>query len=425
MKPVLIVTLLLLNSFSCLIAQEDNESDFIPAWVDGDCTSFWGDKLKERICDVGSYSNTNDIAVLRAGAIEAAKKKVAREMKARVQAVVEHYGKSHHGHKDFGKPPDLNRMKNTSQKITDDAMQLSEINAFWITPQNEVYTLVSMTTAGFDDAVGRMEFLSEELRKELHKRMEQIIEHPLEHVRKSLEKEQKHKWHFELTHYLWAPSIYNKITIGPLSLNSETKFSEIFKSLKYAILLHFEFGINRWTLITDLLYSKEELTETAHRPIGPDFKIDYSMTKLQCEVLGAYQLTHEKSRNKVDVMLGVRYTQQDSDFELAEENLSDPHPLFPFANTTTVVDPLIGARYKIQFHKHWGFYFRTDIGGFTIDSEFTSNMITRISYKPVRFMDIELGCRWIYVNYNNNKNGVYIENKSHEIGPVISIGFKW
>ncbi|MCP4091536.1 MAG: hypothetical protein GY746_17375, partial [Gammaproteobacteria bacterium] len=55
--------------------------------------------------------------------------------------------------------------------------------------KDEVYTLVSMTVKGFNDAVGRMEYLSEELRKEMHKRVEQIIEHAKEDLRKVLEKE--------------------------------------------------------------------------------------------------------------------------------------------------------------------------------------------------------------------------------------------
>ncbi|MCP4088987.1 MAG: hypothetical protein GY746_04255, partial [Gammaproteobacteria bacterium] len=146
-------------------------------------------KLKDRVCDVGSCSGSTDIAELRARAVKAAKKKIAQELKARVQAVVEHYGKSHHGHKDFGKPPKLDLMKKSSQQITENAMQLSEINAFWITPKDEVYSLVSLTVKGFNDAVGRMEYLSEELRKEMHKRVEQIIEHAKEDLRKVLEKE--------------------------------------------------------------------------------------------------------------------------------------------------------------------------------------------------------------------------------------------
>ncbi len=188
-RILMILTFVAGIGFMQLAAQQAQEPDFTPAWVEGDCTSYWDVKLKDRVCDVGSYSGSTDIAELRARAVKEAKKKVAQELEARVQAVVEHYGKSHHGHKDFGKPADLNLMKKTSQKITENAMQLSEINAFWITPKDEVYTLVSMTVDGFDDAVGRMEFLSEELRKEMHKRVGQIIELAKEDLRKVLKKE--------------------------------------------------------------------------------------------------------------------------------------------------------------------------------------------------------------------------------------------
>jgi len=249
-----------------------------------------------------------------------------------------------------------------------------------------------------------------------------------------LNTEQENRWHFELTPYFWAASIYSKTTIGPVSLNRETGFKDIFAHLNYAIPIHFEFGKNRWTVITDLLYSKDELTQTAQYTFFPklpdkstvDFKADYTVTKLQWEALGAYLVTPENSRNKVEVMVGLRYTRQDNDLKLSEESILDTLNFFPFSHTVTYVDPLIGARYKIQFHKKWGFYFRADIGGFSVGSKFTSNMTTRISYQVVRFMDIELGYRWLYVNYENNKTGIeHFENKSHECGPVISLMFKW
>ncbi|MCP4098500.1 MAG: hypothetical protein GY748_19910, partial [Planctomycetaceae bacterium] len=65
-----------------LSARQGEEPDFTPAWVGGDCTSFWGDKLKDRVCDVGSCSGSTDIAELRARAVKAAKKKIAQELKA-------------------------------------------------------------------------------------------------------------------------------------------------------------------------------------------------------------------------------------------------------------------------------------------------------------------------------------------------------
>lgn len=174
-----------------MLITETEGSNYQPGWVSGDCAAFWNENLKDRLCGTGSYSGSGDVATLRARAIEEARKKVSEELEARVQAVVEHYGKSHHGHKDFGNPPNLKLMKETSQNITKDAMQMSEINDFWITPKNEVYALVSLTATAFDDAVGRMSRLSEELRKEMHKRAEKTIAQAEKELRKELEKEAK------------------------------------------------------------------------------------------------------------------------------------------------------------------------------------------------------------------------------------------
>lgn len=172
-----------------MLITETEGSNYQPGWVSGDCAAFWGDNLKDRLCGTGSFSGSGDVATLRAKAIEEARKKVSEELESRVQAVVEHYGKSHHGHKDFGNPPNLKLMKETSQNITKDAMQMSEINDFWITSQNEVYALVSLTATAFDDALGRMSRLSEELRKEMHKRAEKTITQAEKDLRKELDKE--------------------------------------------------------------------------------------------------------------------------------------------------------------------------------------------------------------------------------------------
>ncbi len=250
----------------------------------------------------------------------------------------------------------------------------------------------------------------------------------------TLRKEQENKWRFELTSYFWAASIYNNITIGPVSLERDHRFKKIFANLYYAIPIHFECGKNRWTLIAGFLYSKDDVIQLAQYTFWDklpvistvEIKTEYTVTKIQWEVLEAYLVTPEKSRGKVDVILGIRYTRQVNNFELAGESILDTLDFFPLSINATYLDPLIGARYKNQFHKNWRFYFMADIEGFSVGSKFTSNMIARISYRAASFIDVELGCRWLYVNYDNDKSGIkhYI-NKSHEIGPVISVMFKW
>ncbi len=63
---------------------------------------------------------------------------------------------------------------------------------------------------------------------------------------------------------------------------------------------------------------------------------------------------------------------------------------------------------------------------FQLASDFTSNIIGNISYEVFQFMDANFAYRWLYTNYDNGKSGLeYYSNKSNEIGPILSLTFKW
>jgi hypothetical protein len=245
------------------------------------------------------------------------------------------------------------------------------------------------------------------------------------------------KWHFELTPYFWATSIYSTKEIGPVSFENDTRFKDIFENLDYAIPIHFEFGKDDWTVITDLLYVKDQVDKDAQYTIFErlpekstiDFSADYTVTKLQCEALGTYTVKRSSGENstwKIDVLLGFRYTSQENLLELTQESVLDTLDLFPFSHTEQYLDPLIGAAFTLTFCKKWQFYFRGDIGGFSVGSNFTSNLIGNISYETFQFMYINLGYRWLYTNYDNGKSGLeYYSNKSNEIGPILSLTFSW
>lgn len=250
-------------------------------------------------------------------------------------------------------------------------------------------------------------------------------------------KDNDKQWHFELTPYFWATSMYANLEIGPVSFKSDTRFKDIFANLDYAVPIHFEFGKGRWTVITDVLYVKNQINPEAQYTIFPklpekstiDISPVYTLTKLQLEALGAYAVRKHNTKNaacKIDALVGVRFTQIENELVLTKEVTLDSLVFFPFSQTETYVDPLIGAAYTAQIHKKWKFYLRADIGGFSVGSKFTSNIISNLSFQAVRFMNVNLGYRWLYTNYDNGKSGIeYYSNKSNEIGPVLSLTFKW
>jgi hypothetical protein len=244
-------------------------------------------------------------------------------------------------------------------------------------------------------------------------------------------------WHFDLTPYFWASSVNSNKIIGPVSFKQDTRFSEVFANMVYAVPLHFEFGKNRWRVITDVLYVKDELDQSAEYTFFPKlpekstvgFSSNYQITKLQVEAFGAYNFrkhSKEHVKCKLDVLVGARFTQQKNLLELKQESILDTLDFFPFSHTEQYIDPLIGASYTLKFHEKWKFYLMGNVGGFSVGSKFTSELLSQISFEAVRFMNVNVGYRWIYTNYDNGKSGIeHYNNKSNEFGPMVSVTFKW
>ena len=134
----------------------------------------------------------------------------------------------------------------------------------------------------------------------------------------------------------------------------------------------------------------------------------------------------EKVNCKLDVMIGARYTKQKNLLELKQKSVLDSLDFFPFSHTEQYFDPLIGASYTLKFLERWKFYLMGNIGGFSVGSKFTSELVGNLSFEAVKFLNINLGYRWIFTNYDNGKSGIeHYSNKTNEFGPVLSLTFKW
>ena len=242
------------------------------------------------------------------------------------------------------------------------------------------------------------------------------------------------QWYFELTPYFWASSVNSNKEIGPVSFNQDTRFKNVFENMVYAIPLHFEFGKKRWSVIADALYVKDQLNQNAEYTAFPklpgvstiEFSSAYTISKLQVEAFGAYTFRRHNKKNvacKLAGIIGARLTQQKNLLELKQQSIIDTLDLFPFSHTEQYIDPLIGASYTVKFHEKWKFYLMGNIGGFSIGSKFTSELLSLLSFEAVRFMDVNVGYRWIYTNYDNGKSG--IEHLQQQIQRIWPNGFNY
>lgn len=148
-----------------------------PTWLTEGCEAFWNDKSEDpkgagRLCAVGSSAGTYNTTTLRTSAERRARSKIAEALGPEVKAVIEHYANSGHGHEDFGNPPDMEKVRNLSEMLTQQSVLESRIVSIWVPANNRMQVLVALDVSGFNNAVRDIPQLSENLRKELQKRAE-------------------------------------------------------------------------------------------------------------------------------------------------------------------------------------------------------------------------------------------------------------
>jgi len=250
------------------------------------------------------------------------------------------------------------------------------------------------------------------------------------------EENDKH-WNFEISPYFWASSVNSNKEIGPVSFSQDTRFKDVFSNMVYAVPVRFKFGKNHWSLVADILYVKDALNQSAQYtffPKLPDkstvkFSSSYTISKLQAEAFGAYTFKRNKRKHvncKLDALLGARFTQQKNLLELQQESSLDTLDIFPVSHTEQYIDPLIGVSYTLLFLEKWKFYLMGNIGGFSVGSKFTSELVGDISFEAAKFIELNFGYRWIYTDFENGNDGMdHYSNKSNEFGPMLSITFKW
>jgi hypothetical protein len=148
-----------------------------PRWVTGGCETFWTDGAEDskgagRLCAVGVAAGMPTVTSLRTSAERRAHDEIARVLKPKIDAIIEKYAGSGNGHKDFGNPPDMERVRNLVEMITERAVLESETNSIWVAKGNLMHVLVSLDAAGFSRTVNNMTELSPEMRDELLKHAE-------------------------------------------------------------------------------------------------------------------------------------------------------------------------------------------------------------------------------------------------------------
>lgn len=233
------------------------------------------------------------------------------------------------------------------------------------------------------------------------------------------------EWEFQFAPlFLWGVSIDGDATIGGNTAPLDIKFTdEVWENLEAVYTFHFEARKDRLSLFAEYQYLN--LTPSvAINPIEAD--IDFKNTMFEA---GVGYAIRDSDRTRWEVLLGVRYSDQEVDVD-ALLNLppppAGPEPLpVGISGGDDWIHPFLGARVEHRLRKQWSFIARADYG--YADSDNTAlNAAAMFDYRFRHWGSVFVGYRAMNYDYTNDKDGLdeYAYDAVQQ-GPLLGINLHW
>jgi len=213
------------------------------------------------------------------------------------------------------------------------------------------------------------------------------------------------QWEFRFTPYFWATEITSKVTVGGYSATVNTYFPDIWNHLNGAVLFNFEGQKGNWGFFVDPIYLQlrgdGDFTRT--RGLGlvapPTRNLTLTLDMSIVEFGGFYEVgkwpldwKQGKGRSiTLDLLAGGRYWYMHT-------NLDTTSPINPTAYNN-FVDPIIGARTKMDVTDKLSLSLEGDVGGFGVGSDFSWNAQGSFAYQFTPKISAFAGYRALYVDY--------------------------
>lgn len=228
------------------------------------------------------------------------------------------------------------------------------------------------------------------------------------------------KWNYEAEVYVLAVTIEGDAGIGRAAgVDVDMNFDDILDVLNASAMVHFEaYKESGWGVALD--YSFMDLRDDLSGPRGgvADAKIRQGV--LQADVFYRSHL----AKGTIDYIAGVRWWDNDLDVELDIAAL----PGSIEANVDEDwVDLFFGARWMTPVSESWSYILRGDIGGFGLESDFTSSVQTGFNYKLSDTFVLNMQYKVTWVDYETGSKGDkgYYAYDTVSHGPLVGLSYRF
>ncbi len=234
------------------------------------------------------------------------------------------------------------------------------------------------------------------------------------------------QWKFTIAPFLWASSINSTVTVGGYDVDTRTSFSDIWRDLNGAFMIHMEAQKENFGLFLEPMYSRIRADSTFNRQRDPNLPAiprDLTLTYTQWIVEGGgfYQAGKWRTGENndewttLDILAGARYWSVKTDLDTS--TVINP------GRSSSWVDPIVGVRFTADLSKKVLVNLRGDIGGFGVGSDFTWNALALFGYRFNEHITGLIGYRALYVNYKAGTSRERFEETFY--GPVLGLAFSF
>jgi hypothetical protein len=221
------------------------------------------------------------------------------------------------------------------------------------------------------------------------------------------------EWRFAIAPYAWGVGLSGDVGLfgrGPVEI--DVPFSDIIEYLNFAAMAAAEAHNGTWGVFLDVNYTSLTADSSATRyleriPAAVGLEAEVDVTQFIGTIMGQWRLV-DSDEVSLDLMAGGRYWDVQNDIDV-EVTVAGGGPAgitlsreLSGSDGATWVDPMLGAKVRIDtttpvYFTGWGM-----VGGFGVGSDFTWDAMGGVGYQWTDKFATVLGYRALGVDYEDD-----------------------
>jgi opacity protein-like surface antigen len=228
-------------------------------------------------------------------------------------------------------------------------------------------------------------------------------------------------WNYQLEPYAMFTAIEGDASIGRISdADVDVNFDTILENLESAAMVHFEaHHKSGWGMAFD--YGYMDLGGKVSNDNGSSANAEVRQGVLELQALYRTKLAN----GYLDYFAGIRWWDNDLSLDVTFSAL----PGDGLSRTVKAdwIDPVIGVRWLRNINKEWTYLAQIDVGGFGIESDFTSSVQTGVQYSisDLMTLDVKYKATWVDFQEGTPNQPGHFKYDTVTHGPVIGLIFNF